>query len=97
MLGKHSGKAAYKARLPLTLTLTLTLAFGIEGASTPTPTPNPNRNPNPKYNPHPSPYKARLIDMGYDDVANDPEALRRLVDSAKAIADKKKVHALRSC
>jgi len=35
-------------------------------------------------------YKARLIEMGYEDVANDEAALRRLVDGAKAVADKKK-------
>ena len=28
--------------------------------------------------------------MGYEDVANDEAALRRLVDGAKAVADKKK-------
>jgi len=35
-------------------------------------------------------YKARLIEMGYDDVAQDEAALKRLVDGAKAVADQKK-------
>ena len=36
-------------------------------------------------------YKARLIELGYADVANDNEQLQRVVDGAKAVADQKKV------
>jgi len=36
-------------------------------------------------------YKQRLIELGYSDVANDEEQLRRVVDGAKAVADQKKV------
>ena len=35
-------------------------------------------------------YKARLIELGYDDVAGDEEQLKRLVEGAKAVADQKK-------
>jgi 2-isopropylmalate synthase len=35
-------------------------------------------------------YKARLIELGYDDVANNAELLQKLVDGAKAVADQKK-------
>ena len=36
-------------------------------------------------------YKARLVELGYDDVANDEEMLNKVVQGAKAVADQKKV------
>eukprot|EP00965_Chrysotila_dentata_P089243 2946903-Pleurochrysis_carterae.AAC.1 len=36
-------------------------------------------------------YKARLIELGYADVANDEEKLSKVVEGAKAVADQKKV------
>jgi len=36
-------------------------------------------------------YKQRLIELGYPDVANDDEQLKKIVDGAKAVADQKKV------
>ena len=38
-----------------------------------------------------SAYKQRLIELGYEDVANDEEQLQQVVKNAKAIADLKKV------
>ena len=36
-------------------------------------------------------YKSRLIELGYEDVANDEAQLKRVVQGAKAVADQKKV------
>ena len=35
-------------------------------------------------------YRQRLIELGYADVAADAEALAKIVEGAKAVADKKK-------
>ena len=35
-------------------------------------------------------YKARLVELGYDDVANDEQLLNKVVEGAKAVADQKK-------
>ena len=36
-------------------------------------------------------YKARLVELGYEDIANDEEQLQKVVEGAKTVADQKKV------
>ena len=36
-------------------------------------------------------YKARLIELGYEDIANDEDQLQKVVEGAKTVADQKKV------
>ena len=35
-------------------------------------------------------YRQRLIELGYGDIAHDPEQLNRIVEGAKTVADQKK-------